>query len=223
MIIKVCGLKDADNMRGVAEAGADWLGMIFWDKSPRCVDMQRIPTGLMPDRSGSIGSSPIGKCKRVGVFVDATPQYIITRVVQFGLDAIQLHGHETPTMIRNLRATLVPDLLQSITIIKAISISQKEDMERCRDYEDAVDLFLFDTKCKCVGGSGESFDWSIIDDYDYSKPFILSGGIGPDDAPKIKALNHPQMIGIDVNSRFEVSPGIKDIDNVKSFIHAMRE
>lgn len=223
MIIKVCGLNDADNMHQVAEVGADWLGMIFWDKSPRSVGMLHIPTGLMPDRSGKMGIGAIGKCKKVGVFVDANPQYIITRVMQFGLDAIQLHGNELPRMIRNLKATLVPDLKQDITIIKAISIEREEDLERCRDYEDVADIFLFDTKCKCVGGSGASFDWSIIKGYHGNRPFILSGGIGPDDASKVKAVAHPKMIGVDINSRFELQPGVKDIDKVKTFICELRQ
>ena len=223
MIIKVCGLNDADNMRQVAEAGADWLGMIFWDRSPRRVDMLRIPTGMMPDSSGKMGNSAIGRCKKVGVFVDANPQYIITRVIQFGLDAIQLHGHEMPTMIRNLKATLVPDLKKKITIIKAISIEKKEDLERCHDYEDIADIFLFDTKCKCVGGSGESFDWSVINDYHGDQPFILSGGIGPDDAKRVKAVDHPKMMGVDINSRFELQPGVKDVEKVSAFIREMRE
>jgi phosphoribosylanthranilate isomerase len=180
----------------------------------------------------------------VGVFVDEMAQNIITRVVNFQLDLIQLHGHETPTLIRNLRRTLDPAAMgdsasaamadgaptihlgairPGIKFIKAISVSSADDIALYKQYEDCVDYFLFDTKCQTVGGSGQQFDWSILAAYDGSTPFLLSGGIGPDDAERILAFHHPRCIGIDLNSRFELAPGIKDADALKSFIRKIKE
>jgi phosphoribosylanthranilate isomerase len=146
------------------------------------------------------------------------PQNIITRVVNYKLDLIQLHGKETPTLIRNLRRTLDPDIRPGIKIIKAISVSSREDIAAYKDYTDCVDYFLFDTKCLTVGGSGSQFDWSILADYDGEIPFLLSGGIGPDDVERIKAYHHPKCIGIDLNSRFEIEPALKDVDTLRRFL-----
>ena len=145
-------------------------------------------------------------------------QNIVTRVFNYKLDIIQLHGHESPTLIRNLRLTLDPDIRPGIKIIKAISVETIDDIATYKDYSDCVDYFLFDTKCKTVGGSGEQFDWSILDAYDGELPFLLSGGIGPDDAERVRAFHHPKCIGIDLNSRFETEPGIKDVDALRRFL-----
>ena len=159
--------------------------------------------------------------KRVGVFVDEMPQNIITRVVNFQLDIIQLHGHETPTMIRNLRRTLDPDIRPGVKFIKAISVGSRDDIATYKDYKDCVDYFLFDTKCQTVGGSGNQFDWSVLEAYDGETPFLLSGGIGPDDAERVRNFHHPKCIGIDLNSRFEIEPAFKDINKLKTFIERL--
>ena len=218
-IIKVCGMRDGENIRQVAELEIDWIGMIFWDKSPRNVTMIPTHAGIIPDRSSIHNSQcTMHDFKRVGVFVDEMPQNIITRVVNFQLDLIQLHGHETPTLIRNLRRTLDPDIRPGIKFIKAISVENRDDIAAYKDYSDCVDYFLFDTKCPTVGGSGNQFDWSVLDDYDGDVPFLLSGGIGPDDAERIKAFHHPKCIGIDLNSRFETEPGMKDVEALARFL-----
>ena len=196
--------------------------MIFWGKSPRNVTMIPTHAGIIPDRANSQLSTLSSQFKRVGVFVDEMPQNIITRVVNYKLDVVQMHGHEQPTVIRNLRATLDPDIRPSIQFWKAISISNRSDLNLCKDYEDCVDAFVFDTKCTCMGGSGQQFDWSVLADYDGEKPFLLSGGIGPDDAERIKAFHHPKCMGIDLNSRFETEPGLKDIHKLKAFIQTIR-
>lgn len=211
-------MRDGENIRQVAELGINWIGMIFWDKSPRNVTMIPTHAGIIPDRGSDIGNF---KAKRVGVFVDEMAQNIITRVVNFRLDLIQLHGHESPILIRNLRRTLDPDIRPGIKIIKAIGVSGRNDIAAYKDYEDCVDYFLFDTKCQTAGGSGEQFDWSVLDDYDGDIPFLLSGGIGPDDAGRVKDFRHPKCIGIDLNSRFETEPGIKDINKLKSFLEQL--
>ena len=214
MIIKVCGMRDGQNIYDVEALGVDWIGMIFWPKSPRYVSMIPTHAGIIPDRAPEIKK----ESKRVGVFVDEMAQNIITRAVNFNLDFIQLHGNETPTLIRNLRATLDPDLRPGIKFIKAISVSSVEDIASYKQYETCMDYFLFDTRCKTVGGSGQQFDWSVLDSYDGSKPFLLSGGIGPDDYERVKSFHHPMFVGIDLNSRFEIEPGIKDVQALKRFI-----
>lgn len=214
-------MREGENIRQVAELGVDWIGMIFWDKSPRNVTMIPTYAGIIPDRANVQRSTFDVQCKRVGVFVDEMPQSIITRVVNFQLDIVQLHGHETPTMIRNLRQTLDPDIRPGVKFIKAISVGGRDDIAAYKDYEDCVDYFLFDTKCKTVGGSGEQFDWSVLDAYDGDMPFLLSGGIGPDDAKRVRNFNHPMCIGIDLNSRFETEPALKDIQKLKSFLEQL--
>ena len=214
-IIKVCGMRDGENIRQVAALGVDWIGMIFWPKSPRNVTMIPSYAGILPDRAMDMGDF---KAKRVGVFVDEMPQNIITRVVNYKLDLIQLHGKETPTLIRNLRHTLDPDIRPGIRIIKAISVSSRDDLDATKPYEGVVDYFLFDTKCPTVGGSGQQFDWSVLAEYVGETPFLLSGGIGPDDAERIRAFHHPKCIGIDLNSRFETAPAQKDVDALRHFL-----
>ena len=225
MIIKVCGMRDGENIRQVAALGVDWIGMIFWEQSPRNVTMIPTHAGIIPDK-GSLptqaeqeGALP----KRVGVFVDEMPQSIITRVVNFQLDLVQLHGHETPTMIRNLRRTLDPDIRPGVQFIKAITVSTRDDIAAYKEYEGCVDYFLFDTKAPAnVGGTGQQFDWSILDAYDGPTPFLLSGGIGPDDAERLNRFHHPRCVGFDLNSRFETAPGMKDVAKLKAFLSQIK-
>lgn len=215
-------MRDGENIRQVAELGVNWIGMIFWEKSPRNVTMVPTHAGIIPDRSPLSPQQLALLPKRVGVFVDEMPQNIISRVVNFKLDLVQLHGHETPTLVRNLRRTLDPDIRPGIQFIKAISIpagaTGNDIVAAYKDYEDCVDYFLFDTRSPSVGGSGEQFDWSVLDAYDGSKPFLLSGGIGPDDAERIASFHHPKCIGIDLNSRFETAPGMKDVEALRRFL-----
>ena len=149
------------------------------------------------------------------------PQNIISRIYNYNLDYVQLHGNESVVMIDNLRRSVDPDIKPGLKIIKAISVEKPEDIDKYKSYEGHVDLFLFDTKCATVGGSGEQFDWSVLSRYDGNTPFLLSGGIGPSDAPQVKSMKHPQCIGIDLNSRFETSPGMKDINHLKTFIETL--
>ena len=154
----------------------------------------------------------------VGVFVNDMPQNIVTAVYNYHLDYVQLHGEESPVMIDNLRRTLVPDIVPEIKIIKAISVSSAEDLKRCEQYEGHIDLFLFDTKCKGYGGSGQQYDWSVLKAYTGQTPFLLSGGIGPDDVDRLRAFHHPKCIGIDLNSKFETAPGMKDVTKLQQFL-----
>ena len=197
-LLKVCGMREAENIRELEAQGVDLMGFIFWPKSSRYVSERPayLPT----------------KCKRVGVFVDERIEEVQRIAKEYALDFIQLHGHETPDYIRQL---------DDLSIIKAFNIATADDFAACIPYEGLVDYFLFDTKGKSVGGNGEKFDWSVLKAYHGRTPFLLSGGIGPDDATRIKAIRHPRYAGIDLNSRFELSPALKDINKLKTFIQAL--
>jgi phosphoribosylanthranilate isomerase len=200
MMIKVCGMREADNIRDVEALGIDMMGFIFWPKSSRYVSQR---PDYLPKR-----------VKRVGVFVDEEPEQVRRLAGEYGLDYIQLHGHEMPEVISYLRTPALPHP----RIIKAFNISTEEDLLQTKPYEGLVDYFLFDAKGKSVGGNGEKFNWDVLEAYQGSTPFLLSGGIGPDDAERVNAFYHPKCIGIDLNSRFELTPGLKDIAKLREFI-----
>ena len=207
-------MRDADNIRDISALGVDMIGLIFYPPSPRYVQQFSSGAGIIPDYAPDMGKTPL----RVGVFVDDMPQNIVTRVYNYKLDYIQLHGNEPRETLENLRATIDPDIKPQIKIIKAISVSSAEDIKKYKEYVGAADLFLFDTKCKTVGGSGEQFDWQVLQAYDGDVPFLLSGGIGSDDAERIKNFHHPKCIGIDLNSKFEIEPALKDVEKLKQFL-----
>ena len=194
-------MREAENIREVEALGIDMMGFIFWPKSSRYVSQR-------PDYLPT-------KCKRVGVFVDEDPEQVKRLAAEYRLDYIQLHGHETPEVISYLRTPALPHP----RILKAFNISTAEDLLQTQPYEGLVDGFLFDAKGKSVGGNGEKFNWGVLDAYKGSTPFLLSGGIGPDDAERVNAFYHPKCIGIDLNSRFELSPGLKDVAKLKEFMY----
>lgn len=207
-------MRDADNIRDISALGVDMIGLIFYPPSPRYVQQFSSGAGIIPDYAPDMGKTPL----RVGVFVDDMPQNIVTRVYNYKLDYVQLHGNEPRETLENLRATIDPDIKPNIKIIKAISVSSAEDINKYKEYVGAADLFLFDTKCKTVGGSGEQFDWQVLQAYDGDVPFLLSGGIGPDDAERVRNFHHPKCIGIDLNSKFEIEPALKDVEKLKQFL-----
>ena len=207
-------MRDADNIRDISALGVDMIGLIFYPPSPRYVQQFSSGAGIIPDYAPDMGKTPL----RVGVFVDDMPQNIVTRVYNYKLDYIQLHGNEPRETLENLLATIDPDIKPKVKIIKAISVSSAEDIKKYKEYVGAADLFLFDTECKTVGGSGEQFDWQVLQAYDGDVPFLLSGGIGPDDVERIKNFHHPKCIGIDLNSKFEIEPALKDVEKLKQFL-----
>lgn len=205
MIVKVCGMRDAENIREVEQLFTlhsslltPWMGFIFWSKSSRYVSEK-------PDYLPT-------KCKRVGVFVDEDIEVVKKIAQDYALDYIQLHGNETPDYCA---------LLKSHKLIKAFNIATAEDFEQTKPYENLVDYFLFDTKGKSVGGNGTKFDWAVLADYQGTTPFLLSGGIGPDDAESIRRFHHPQLAGIDLNSKFEDAPALKNIQKLKTFLEQL--
>ena len=198
-------MREADNIRQVEALGIDWLGFIFWPKSSRFVHER--PTYLPAN------------AKRVGVFVDADIEVVRETAAAYCLDIIQLHGKESPSYIKQLRS-LCSDHVA--VIVKAFNIATPEDLIQTEPYEGITDYFLFDTKAKMVGGNGTQFDWTVLNDYQGNTPFILSGGIGPDDAEKVKAFHHPMLAGIDLNSRFETVPAHKDVNLLRTFIETIK-
>lgn len=203
MIVKVCGMREAANIRAVEALGISWMGFIFWPKSSRYVS--ELPA-YMPK-----------KCKKVGVFVDADMAEILGKTDTYGLDVIQLHGKETAAMCKMLKEAT------GKIVVKALNIASKDDLLTAKDYEGAVDYLLFDTKAQMVGGNGKKFDWTVLEHYDGATPFLLSGGIGPDDAARVRAFHHKKMAGIDLNSRFETAPAMKDVEKLKSFLYEQNQ
>ena len=233
MKIKVCGMRDADNVQQVAQLGVDMMGFIFYPKSPRYFE------GLGQSEDFPLPRTDADKTvKRVGVFANDTFENIELQTLRLGLDAVQFHGGESPDFCKKFQeeheeflfTQLKPWLEEQgievktkpFKLIKAISVSTAEDIQKYKEYVGAVDYFLFDTKCKAYGGSGEQFDWSVLDAYDGDVPFLLSGGIGPEDAERVKEFHHPMCIGIDLNSKFEVEPGLKNVEKLGRFISQIR-
>lgn len=226
-------MRDAQNIRDVASLDIDMMGFNFWPKSKRFVRMISSQAGILPDYSPERLDYAVNadgtrhfvfpkRIKRVGVFVDEMPQTIVAYVYNYALDYIQLHGSELPVVIENLRHTLVPDIVKDIKFIKAFGISTAADLEQTKAYEGVADLFLFDYKTPEKGGSGKHFDWSVLDAYQGKTPFLLSGGIGPEDAEEIRNLHHPMFAGVDVNSRFETEPAMKDVEKLRMFVNALK-
>lgn len=206
MKIKVCGMRYADNIREVSGIPVEYMGFIFYDRSPRCC------RGIDPGILGSLPES----VTPVMVSVDMPEEELLQLASLFGFGTLQLHGGEPPEMCRRLRE-------QGFKVWKAIAAKSAESIRRAEDYADAADLFVFDTASSKYGGTGQKFDWEILNSYHLHVPFMLSGGIGLEDAAAVKAFSHPELIGVDLNSRFEVQPGRKDADRLARFVSSLRK
>jgi len=200
MKLKVCGMKYQDNIEAVANLQPDFLGFIFHEQSPRHFE------GVINDLPNSI--------HKVGVFVNKTVEFIANQIVKHKLSAIQLHGHESPEMCRILKST-------NAKVIKVFSIKDTFDFSVLVPYEEVCDYYLFDTKGKLPGGNGYSFNWDILTDYPSTKPFFLSGGIGLDQVEDLKKFQESSAseycFAIDVNSKFEIEAGLKNIEELRMF------
>ena len=214
MKLKVCGMKHQDNISEVAALQPDYLGFIFHEESPRNFE------NTIPKISDSI--------KKAGIFVDKEIGFIIDKIKTHQLDAIQLHGSESPEFCEALRdAELVlashqKNLKQvQVELIKVFSIKDEFDFSVLKPYEAVCDYYLFDTKGKLPGGNGYTFNWSVLKDYPSTKPFFLSGGIGLNEIDSVHSFLRRQESkychAIDVNSKFEIEPGLKNIEKVKEF------
>ena len=190
--LKVCGMRDAENILQVAALQPAYMGFIFYPKSPRYVgDDFQIPANF---------PSAILK---VGVFVNETTDQILKQVTRLGLSYVQLHGDESVDQVRSLYES-------GVKVIKVFSVDDGFDFTVTKPYREIVDYFLFDTKGKYYGGNAKVFDWTVLKQYDQEVPFFLSGGIGPDNAANIEALSGMNLHALDVNSGVESKPGLKD-------------
>ena len=198
MKLKVCGMKY--NIAEVADLQPDYMGFIFYEKSPRHFE------GVIPELPKGI--------KKVGVFVDEDESFIKRRIEEHDLDCIQLHGKESPQFCNSIKSI-------GKQIIKVFSIKNTFDFSVLKDYENVCDYYLFDTKGKLPGGNGYSFNWSVLEDYNSTKPFILSGGIGLENTNNILSFLSRQeskyCYAVDVNSKFEIEPGLKNLKDLERF------
>lgn len=205
MKIKVCGLRDPRNIERVAGLNPDYMGYIFYGPSPRFVT--DVPAKTLNALSSSI--------TKTAVFVNETAENINALIDQFKFDAIQLHGNEN--------AEFCAEFKGKVLVLKAFGVNGDFNFEQLNAYTDKVDFFLFDTKTDIHGGSGKTFDWDILNNYQLNVPFFLSGGIGLDNLEEIKKINHPQFYGVDLNSRFETAPGMKNIEKLKEAFTALKQ
>ncbi|MFT7396404.1 MAG: phosphoribosylanthranilate isomerase [Flavobacterium sp.] len=199
MKVKICGMKYPDNILEVSSLLPDYMGFIFWEKSSRYFD------GTIPTLPGSI--------KKVGVFVNETLPIIIQKVLKHDLQVVQLHGKESVDFCQELRSQLP----KGIEIIKVFSIQDEFDFSVLKPFEEFCDYFLFDTKGKLPGGNGTTFDWTVLKKYPSTKPFFLSGGIGLEELEAVQEITKTNLpvYAIDVNSKFEIEPGLKKINDVR--------
>lgn len=200
MKLKICGMKYPDNILEVGALLPDYMGFIFWEKSARYFD------GIIPTLPKSI--------KKVGVFVNAPLEEILDKITKHDLQAVQLHGNESMEFCENLKKN-TPKLIE---IIKVFSILDTFDFAVLKPFESVCDYFLFDTKGKLPGGNGTTFDWKVLENYPSTKPFFLSGGIGMEEMEAVNEIlktNLP-VYAIDLNSKFEIEPGLKNINLVRT-------
>ncbi len=199
--LKICGMKYPDNILEVGSLLPDYMGFIFWEQSARYFD------GQLPDLPQST--------KKTGVFVNASQEEIGSKVTQYDLQAVQLHGQESVAFCKELKEHFG----NAIEIIKVFSVDSAFDFDQLKPFETVCDYFLFDTKGKLPGGNGTTFDWKILENYSSKKPFFLSGGIGLDEIDLVKQILKTDLplFAIDLNSKFEIEPGLKNTKLLSSF------
>jgi phosphoribosylanthranilate isomerase len=202
--LKICGMKLPENIQGVAALKPDYLGFIFFRDSKRFVD------GLTPL---FVKNLPAG-IRKTGVFVNEELNRVAQLAVLYGLNAVQLHGQEPVKYCIALKGLLAD---AGIELIKAFGVDEHFDFNAVTPYSNVVDYFLFDTQTPDHGGSGKTFSWALLENYKLNKPYFLSGGISLESVEQLKQINDPRLYAIDVNSRFELAPGLKDIDKLKDF------
>ena len=208
MNIKVCGITEMKQLQQLDGLDIEFAGLIFYPESPRYVGDKL---------SGKDVKKADFDLRKVGVFVNPELIDVLDAIDEYGLDVVQLHGDESPEMC--------DDLSTEVEVIKAFRITGNEDIdELVAPYDAVCDYYLFDTGGlkESFGGTGQQFDWNILSKAKIEKPFFLSGGIGVEDLTRVKAFKHPDLFGVDVNSRFESAPGIKDMSKILHLKMAMK-
>ena len=201
MKLKVCGLTQRTNLKKLQELSLDYTGFIFYDKSSRCI---KDPSTLVLPRT----------IENVAVFVDPTLEEVFQVVNELQFKFVQLHGNESIELCKHLKR-------EGLKVIKAFGVNDEFDFRSTEPYAEYVDFFLFDTKGPLPGGNGYSFQWTKLEEYGGNTPFFLSGGIGPADADEILKIKHERLFAIDVNSKFEIEPGVKDLDKLRLFMERL--
>jgi len=204
MKIKVCGLRDTANIDDVAGLAPDYMGFICYGRSPRYI----------ADMDAGVLNKVHEAIIKTGVFVNESEESIRKMVARYNFDAIQLHGNESPVFCAEFKG--------EVTVIKAFGVDDGFDFDQLIPYKNVVDYFMFDTKTNKHGGSGQTFNWKILDRYKLDVPFFLSGGLSLENLPDIKKITHPAFYAVDLNSRFETAPGIKDIDRLDQAFNLLR-
>ena len=205
MKIKICGLRDQENIKAVEALRPDFIGFIFYDRSPRFV--KSVPFEILNNIPASIS--------KTAVFVNEDAGKINNLIDQYGFNAVQLHGNESPEFCNEFK--------NKVTVIKAFGLDGNFDFEQLAVYKGKVDFFLFDTKTDIHGGSGKTFDWSVLNNYTLDIPFFLSGGLSLDNLEEVKNIDHPQFYGVDLNSKFETEPGIKNIGKLEKAFDIIKQ
>jgi phosphoribosylanthranilate isomerase len=202
--LKICGMRDAGNISQVASLEPDYMGFIFYEKSKRFVgELDPASLSEMPENIG-----------RVGVFVNHDLKEVVHLAEKFDLNLLQLHGNESAAYVQELKQLLEG---RDIKLMKAFGIDENFDFTLLNEYETEVDYFLFDTQTPDHGGSGKLFNWELLNGYTLNKPYFLSGGIGLESVEALQTIDDKRLFAIDVNSKFETEPGIKDISKLKEF------
>ncbi|NEN24900.1 phosphoribosylanthranilate isomerase [Cryomorpha ignava] len=207
MKTKICGLREKENIAAISGLKPDFLGFIFYEKSPRYVGK---------DFSVEAFSSLPSEIEKVGVFVNENVENVTAICRKFGFGFAQLHGDESPAFCQELAQN-------DIKIMKAFPIDGSFDFSVTEAYAGTCSYFLFDTKVEGFGGSGKSFNWSILEQYTGSTPFLLSGGLGLENITQSMKIQHPMLAGYDLNSKLETSPGVKDYEKVKTILNTIRK
>lgn len=199
--LKVCGMRESVNILELSKLKIDYIGFIFYSKSKRFVD-GRLNVETLSELPKNL--------KKIGVFVDEDLDYVKLQIQKFDLNGVQLHGNESPEYCQSLRNL-------NLEIIKAFSLDENFEFNELNEYQNNVDFFLFDTKGKEHGGNGVSFDWSMLSKYTIDKPYFLAGGIDLQHINDIVNLNDNKLYAVDINSKFEIEPGLKNITKIKQF------
>lgn len=201
MKLKVCGMRDYENLRDLINEKPDFIGFIFHEKSLRNIidfPIIKIPKSI----------------SKVGVFVNETNVFILDKVKQYKLNYVQLHGNESPEYCEFMQK-------EGVKVIKAFNINKQFSFDKLSEFEKHCTYFLFDAFGKNAGGNGITFNWELLTEYKGNTPFLLSGGINETMAKKIKKISHPKLVGVDINSQFELEPGLKNISKIKKFTNEL--
>ncbi len=203
--LKVCGMRDAENIRQLAVLNPDYIGFIFYSKSKRFVEViDEEVLNALPDT-----------VKKTGVFVDENFDVVVEKIERFKLHAVQLHGNETPEYCIRFKE-------HKVEVIKAFGLDSNFDFDKLNNYQDAVDYFLFDTKTEQHGGSGKTFNWNILSKYNLQIPYFLSGGLSLEHLTEIRKIDDSRLYALDLNSKFEIEPGLKNIEKLRTFFNEIK-